>query len=103
MTDVEKLITKCVIKMYFNFDALMGFLFSLWSSLVCEYAYLAKAAVALLCDCLEFLAIPADVQAKDMDLQQTKFRSIVDSKFEQDSHTKRFEVGMHLCMCALKN
>ena len=70
-------------------------LFSLWDSLICEYTYLAKAAVTLLCDCLEFLVIPVDVQAKEMDLQQTKFRSMVDSKFEQDSHTKRFEVGMH--------
>lgn len=73
-TDVEKLIT------------------NLWNSLICEYTYLAKAAVSLLCECLEFLAIPADVHGKDVDLQQLKFRSMVDSKFEQDSHTKRFEV-----------
>ena len=62
--------------------------FSLWNSLICEYTYLAKAAVSLLCECLEFLVIP------NMDLQQIKFRSMVDSKFEQDSYTKRFEVGM---------
>lgn len=75
------------------------FLFSLWNSLICEYTYLAKAAVALLHDCLEFLAIPVDVQAKETDLQQIKFRSMVDSKFEQDSYTKRFEVGMHQQFC----
>lgn len=62
--------------------------------MICEYTYLAKAAVSLLSECLEFLAIPADIRAKDMDLQQIKFRSMVDSKFEQDSYTKRFEVGM---------
>lgn len=69
------------------------FQFSLWDSLICEHTYLAQAAVILLCDCLEFLAIPADVRAKEMDLQQKKFRSMVDSKFAQDSYAKRFEVG----------
>jgi len=62
--------------------------------LVCESSYLAKAAANLLVICLELLAVPTDEQGKDADLQQSMFRSMVDSKFEQDSYTKRFEVGM---------
>ena len=80
----------------------MCFNCSLWSSLVCESSYLAKAAVNLLVICLELLAVPTDEQAKEADLQQSMFRSMVDSKFEQDSYTKRFEVGMFCgLLCSL--
>jgi len=60
---------------------------------MCESSYLAKAAVTLLVICLELLAMSTDEQAKETDLQQKIFRSMVDNKFEQDSYTKRFEVG----------
>ena len=74
--------------------------FSLWNSLICEHTYLAKAAVSLLYECLELLTFATNLPATE-DLQEVKFRSMVDSKFEQDSFARRFEVGKQITVNVL--